>query len=207
MIAIIDYKAGNLTSVKLAVKKVGAEAVITSDPIVIKSAERIIFPGVGAAGAAMDNLRALGLDSLVKEEIASGKPFLGICVGLQVLFEMSEEDGDTECLGIVPGQVKLFKAAPPETKVPQMGWNSVNFIGEHPLIEGVRNNSYFYFVHSYYPAPSDSSYTLGETTYADVTFSSMIFKDNLVASQFHLEKSGKVGLKILENFCKWDGKC
>jgi glutamine amidotransferase len=207
MIAIIDYKAGNLTSVKLAVQKVGGDAVITSDPDVIKSADRIIFPGVGAAGAAMDNLKKLNLDVLVKEQIASGKPFLGICVGLQVLFEMSEEDGGTDCLDIVPGQVKLFTAAQPETKVPQMGWNSVNFLDKHPLLEGIENNSYFYFVHSYYPYTSDKDYILGETTYADVTFSSMIYKDNLVATQFHLEKSGKVGLKILENFCKWDGTC
>jgi len=207
MIAIIDYKAGNLTSVKLAVQKVGGNAVITSDPDVIRAADRIIFPGVGAAGAAMYNLRDLNLDTLVKEQIASGKPFLGICVGLQVLFDMSEEDGGTDCLGIVPGQVKLFKAAPPETKVPQMGWNSVNFVKSHPLLEGVKNNSYFYFVHSYYPYPSDKTYILGETSYADVTFSSMIYKDNLVATQFHLEKSGKVGLKILENFCGWDGTC
>jgi len=152
MIAIIDYKAGNLTSVKLAVQKVGGDAIITSDPDVIKAADRIIFPGVGAAGAAMNNLDDLNLDTLVKEQIASGKPFLGICVGLQVLFDMSEEDGGTDCLGIVPGQVKLFKAAPPETKVPQMGWNSVNFLDKHPLLEGIENNSYFYLLHSYYPS-------------------------------------------------------
>ncbi len=207
MIAIIDYKAGNLTSVKLAVKEVEGNAVITSDLDIIRDADRIIFPGVGAAGAAMHNLRDLNLDTLVKEQISSGKPFLGICVGLQVLFDRSEEDGGTDCLGIIPGQVKLFTSAPPETKVPQMGWNSVNFVKPHPLLEGVKNNSYYYFVHSYYPYPSDKNYTLGETSYADVTFSSMIYKDNLVATQFHLEKSGKVGLKILENFCRWDGKC
>lgn len=207
MIAIIDYKAGNLTSVKLAVEKVGGNGIITSDIDVIKSAEKIIFPGVGAAGAAMSNLQRLGLDTLVREEVASGKPFLGICVGLQVLFERSEEDNGTDCLGLIPGCVKLFHANPPETKVPQMGWNNVHFLSDHPLLDGVQNDSYFYFVHSFYPSPSDSSYTLGETEYAGVKFSSMIGKDNLVASQFHLEKSGKVGLKILKNFCKWDGKC
>lgn len=207
MVAIIDYNAGNLTSVRLALEYIGVPCEITSDPGRIMAAERVIFPGVGAAGAAMDNLRSIELIEPIKSVVSSGVPFLGICLGTQVIFEFSEEDGGTECMGIVPGAVKRFRPSDPMCKIPQMGWNAVEFKARHPLFEGIEDGSEFYFVHSYYPAPSDAQYTLGETDYADVRFASVVGKGNLFATQFHPERSGRIGLRLLENFSRWDGKC
>jgi imidazole glycerol-phosphate synthase subunit HisH len=203
MIAIIDYKAGNLTSVKLALDTIGVDAKITSDPSVILSSERAIFPGVGAAGSAMANLKQLGLVDCITQAVASGKPFLGICLGTQIIFARSDEDGGTNTLGILPGNVKLFKPADRADKVPQMGWNSVKQTAKHPVWNGINDNSEFYFVHSYYPAPDNKSEIIGTTDYAGVTFASAVARGNLVATQFHIEKSGKVGLKLLKNFCEW----
>jgi imidazole glycerol-phosphate synthase subunit HisH len=207
MIAIIDYKAGNLTSVKLGLEYIGVECEITNDPARILAAERVIFPGVGAAGAAMDNLRATGLADTIKTVVSNGTPFLGICLGTQVIFEFSEEDGGTQCIGLVPGSVKRFTPSDPMCKIPQMGWNAVEIAWPHPLFEGIEDSSEFYFVHSYYPAPSDDSYTMGITEYADARFASAIGRGNLFATQFHPERSGRIGLRMLENFSRWTPSC
>jgi glutamine amidotransferase len=207
MIAIVDYKAGNLTSVRLALEALNLKARITSDPDVVRQAERVIFPGVGAAGAAMQEVKRFGLQTALVEFFESGKPFLGICVGTQILLEFSEEDGGTPCLGLIPGQVKRFQPKSHYDKIPQIGWNAVHFTREHPVFEGIEDNSEFYFVHSYYPSPSDPQYSLGETEYADAMFSSILGRDNLIATQFHPERSGRIGLQLLNNFCKWDGTC
>ena len=208
MIAIIDYKAGNLTSVQRALNFLGQESVITGDSSIVTQAERIIFPGVGAAGKAMSDLKALKLDQAILSSFTEGKPILGICLGTQIILERSEEN-DTPCLGLIKGKVRRF----PENlsghqgeklKVPHMGWNGMELKREHPLFEGVDPGSEFYFVHAYYPDPSDPDNVLGETYYGQ-RFASVLTLKNLVAVQFHLEKSGRAGLKILSNFCRWDG--
>ena len=159
--------------------------------------------GVGAARAAMTNLKSLGLIDVIREVARKGTPFLGICLGAQIIFERSEEDGGTDCIGLVPGSAKLFKPASRFDKVPQMGWNSVSVPGVHPVLAGIEDDSYFYFVHSYYPAPTDKACVIGETDYAGVTFASAIALGSVVATQFHPEKSGRVGLKLLDNFIRW----
>ncbi len=190
MLAIIDYKAGNLTSVKNAFAALGVEAVVTRDPAVIRSAERVVFPGVGAAKSAMENLRALGLEAAVRASAASGKPFLGICLGMQILFERSEEDGGVDTLGILPGRVRKFPDVP-GFKVPEIGWNQVCRVDGAPEVE-------YYFVHSYYAELG--AHTIGKTEYAGIEFTSAVRKGNLVAYQFHPEKSGRVGLELLKEF-------
>ena len=209
MIAIIDYKAGNLTSVKRALDSIGQDSVITSDCRQILDANRIIFPGVGAAGKATSDLRAGGLDTALKEAFKAGKPILGICLGTQIILEASQEN-NAQCIGLIKGQVIKFPddlrdIDGRKLKVPHMGWNSVELKASHPLFEGVAPDSEFYFVHSYYPSPESGDRILGETSYG-ITFASVIASDNLVAMQFHPEKSGKPGLKILKNFCNWSGK-
>lgn len=204
MIAIIDYKAGNLTSVRLACETIGIDAITTSDPETILSAGRVIFPGVGAARSAMDTLQELGLADTIKTVAKRGTPFLGICLGTQIILEHSEENNGTDCLGIISGNVKMFKPSNKFDKIPQMGWNSVSIKTAHPVLKDIENESEFYFVHSYYPAPSDPAYTIATTYYADVEFSSIIGRDNIIATQFHPEKSGKAGLKLLDNFAKWE---
>jgi len=206
MIAIIDYRAGNLTSVKLAFETLKVQAEITSDPEKILAAERVVFPGVGAAGAAMAELRRLALGDALLAAVRAGKPFLGICLGTQILLDRSEEDGGTPCLGLVPGQVTRFRPTDRRDKIPQIGWNTVRFRRPHPLFAGIEDDSEFYFVHSYYPAPRDRDYVLGETEYAGTTFASVIGRGSLVATQFHPEKSGKVGLRLLANFLGWNGE-
>ncbi|MBN2418605.1 MAG: imidazole glycerol phosphate synthase subunit HisH [Deltaproteobacteria bacterium] len=208
MIAIIDYKAGNLTSVKRALDYLGQESVITSDFSQIIGADRVIFPGVGAAGKAVSDLKAGRLDAALKQAFRAGKPILGICLGTQIILEASQEN-NAECLGLVKGMVLKFpddlrNADGRKLKVPHMGWNSVELKTGHPLFEGVEPDSEFYFVHSYYPAPESGDKILGETNYG-ITFTSVILSDNLVAVQFHPEKSGRPGLKILDNFCRWSG--
>lgn len=190
MLAIIDYKAGNLTSVKNAFAALGAEAVVTRDPAVIRAADRVVFPGVGAAKSAMNNLRELGLEDAVREAAASGKPFLGICLGMQILFEESEEDGGVKMLGILPGRVRRFPDVP-GFKVPEIGWNQVKRIDGAPEVE-------YYFVHSYYAELGEN--TIGKTEYAGLEFTAAVRKGNLVAYQFHPEKSGRVGLELLKEF-------
>ena len=205
MIAIVDYKAGNLTSVRLAFDAIGFEAVSTADPALLARADRIVFPGVGAAASAMANLRAAGLIDILRARIAAGIPFLGICLGTQILFDRSEEDGGVDALGILPGTVRKFAPTDPACKIPHMGWNQVRAARPHPLLAGVPDNSDFYFVHSYYPDPADRGDVIGTTDYAGVVFASMVGRGNVAATQFHVEKSGKTGLQILRNFAAWDG--
>ena len=188
MTAIIDYKAGNLTSVKLAFAALGEEATVTRDAAVIAAAPRVVFPGVGAAKSAMANLRDLGLVDVVKAAAASGKPFLGICLGMQILFERSEEDGGVETLGILPGAGRRCPGAP-GGKIPQIGWNQC--VTATDAID-------YYFVHSYYAELGP--YTVGRTDNAGVTFTSMVRKGSLLACQFHPEKSGRRGLDLLKGW-------
>ena len=206
MIAIVDYKAGNLTSVRLAFDAIAIEAVPTADPAVLARADRIVFPGVGAAASAMANLRATGLIDTLRARIAAGVPFLGICLGTQILFDRSEEDGGVDTLGVLPGTVRKFTPSDPACKIPHMGWNQVRAARLHPLLDGVPDGSDFYFVHSYYPDPADSGDVIGTTDYAGVVFASMIGRGNVAATQFHVEKSGKTGLHVLRNFARWDGE-
>ncbi|MBW1710685.1 MAG: imidazole glycerol phosphate synthase subunit HisH [Deltaproteobacteria bacterium] len=209
MIAIIDYKAGNLVSVERAVRALGFGCQITRDPGRIKTAERVIFPGVGAAGSAMADLKRTGLDKVLKSVFKKGTPLLGICLGTQIILEFSDEDGGTECLGLLPGKVERFPANMSEAgqrlKVPHMGWNRISFVRDHPVFSGLDPEYEFYFVHSYFPAPSQDRHVIALTDYG-LSFASIVAQDNLAAVQFHLEKSGRPGLKILKNFCEWDGK-
>lgn len=204
MIAIIDYRAGNLTSVKLAFESLAIKAEITDSPEVILNADRVVFPGVGAAGAAMQNLQNLKLAETIRSVVHNKIPFLGICLGTQIIFEHSEEDNGVDCIGLIPGNVKRFTPTDPYDKVPHMGWNSVQQKSAHPIFEGIADNSEFYFVHSFYPAPSDPNWIIATTDYADTTFASAVAHKNLVATQFHPEKSGKIGLQLLKNFCNWN---
>lgn len=206
MIAIIDYRAGNLTSVQLGCDAIGVDACITSDADEIASAERVIFPGVGAAGAAMAHITDLKLVDVIRDVASRGTPFLGICLGTQIIFERSEEDGGVDTIGLVGGQVRKFGSETPWDKIPQMGWNSVRQVRQHAVFKGVDDRSEFYFVHSYYPDPLRREDVIGETEYAGITFASAVAKENVVATQFHPEKSGRVGLKLLENFASWDGR-
>jgi glutamine amidotransferase len=200
LVTIVDYKAGNLTSVRLAVQKLGREALVTGDPEAVRSADRVIFPGVGAAGAAMATLQALGLAGAIRDYAASGKPLLGICLGAQIVLEHSEEN-DAACLGLVPGEVRELDV-PPDAKVPHMGWNSVEQVRPHPVWDGLEDDAQFYFVHSYAPSPADPDAAIGRTDYYG-PFTSALAKDNLVAFQFHPERSGRLGLQLLENFLRW----
>ena len=201
MIAIVDYKAGNLTSVRLAFDALAIEAVPTADPAVLARADRIVFPGVGAAASAMANLRAAGLIDILRARIAAGIPFLGICLGTQILFDRSEEDGGVDALGILPGTVRKFAPTDPACKIPHMGWNQVRAAHPHPLLAGVPDNSDFYFVHSYYPVPAQE-YVIGLTRYG-LDFCSVHGRRGLWAVQFHPEKSGRPGLALLKNFCNY----
>jgi len=201
LIAIVDYGAGNLRSVAKALAKLGYMAQVTSEPEVVAEAEAIILPGVGAAADAMESLGKRGLVNTLKEAVAQEKPFFGVCLGLQLLFEASEEGGWHPCLGLLPGTVRRL---PPALKVPHMGWNRVRQVGDHPLWKGIPNSSYFYFVHSYYVAPQDESGVIGETDYG-LTFASVMSRGNLVGTQFHPEKSGDLGLWVYDNFCRMAG--
>ena len=208
MIGIVDYRAGNLTSVSRALTYLGEDCRITDDPEMLAGASHIIFPGVGAAGEAMANLRQRKLDYWIRKWVDDGVPLLGICLGTQVIFAYSEEN-DTTCLGIVPGTVKRFSEAIEQDgrhlKIPHMGWNQVSFTREHPVFREIPAEAEFYFVHSYYPAPVDDKWILGRTEYGG-SFCSAVAHKNLLAVQFHPEKSGRPGLKILANFCRWGGK-
>ncbi len=206
MIAIVDYKAGNLTSVKLAFEYLGIEAKITNRPEEILSAERVVFPGVGSAGAALKNISKLRLAPALRKVIARGTPFLGICLGTQIIFDFSDEDGGTKGLGLLAGTVRRFTPANCMDKVPQIGWNAVAVKRKHPVLAGIEDKSEFYFVHSYFPAPKKKAEIIGVTDYAGVTFASIVGQKNLIATQFHPEKSGKIGLRLLRNFDKWSGK-
>jgi glutamine amidotransferase len=198
MIAILDYGAGNLRSVAKALETVGTAPVLTDDPAVIAEADGLVVPGQGSAVDAMRNLERLGLVEPLKQYVASGRPFLGVCLGEQIIFESSEEGAGVECLGLIPGTVRRL---PGGQKVPHIGWNTVRFRTPHPLLQGVPDESYFYFVHSFYVDPSDPNTIVGETDYG-VTFASIVARDNVFATQFHPEKSSGIGLQIYRNFAR-----
>lgn len=205
MIAILDYKAGNLASVSAVLEHLGLEHVVTDDPARVRTADRVLFPGVGAAAASMDNLRRSGLDASLREALDAGKPTLGICIGCQLLLDSSQEDGGTACLGLVPGEVKrfAFPREPGAPKIPHMGWNPVDWSLEHPIVEGIPSGTLFYYVHSYYPSISQPELVLGRSEYGGLEFTAAFARRNLVATQFHPEKSGEAGLKLLANFARW----
>ena len=197
-IAIIDYGMGNLRSVQKGIERVGFAAEVTRDPMRIAAAGGVVLPGVGAFGACMDNLRTYGLVDTVREVIARGTPFLGICLGMQLLFEESEEFGRVRGLGVFPGRVVRFEDRP-GLKVPHMGWNQIRKRQDPPHLLGVEDGSFVYFVHSYYVVPEDPSLTATSTEHG-VEFTSAIYRDNVFATQYHPEKSQAVGLRILRNF-------
>jgi glutamine amidotransferase len=203
MIAIVDYRGGNLASVARALEYLGFRSEITGDPARLRAADRVILPGVGAAGATMENLERLGLAAALRDDvIAAGRPLLGICIGIQILMDSSAEN-DARCLGVIPGRVERFQASVDgcRLKVPQIGWNRVRQVRRHPIFKDVPDGAHFYFVNSYYPVPADSEIVIGRSDYG-VDFCSAIAHDNLIATQFHLEKSGEVGLRMLDNFCR-----
>jgi glutamine amidotransferase len=202
---IIDYDAGNLRSVQRACTQVGIDAVISADPDALRHADRVIFPGVGAAGAAMRSITANGMDQALGEVIAAGKPVLGICLGLQISFDRSEENAQ-QTLGLLPGVVRRFNLDCPSLKVPHMGWNEVRVRQPHPLLEAVEPGDEFYFVHAYYPEPADPRHVFAVTDY-ELEFASAVGFENYFATQFHPEKSGRVGLRLLSSFATWEGTC
>lgn len=200
MIAIIDYGMGNLRSVEKAIARTGAPTCVTSDPQRILSAKATVLPGVGAFGACMTNLAARGLVDTIRAAVASEKPFLGICLGLQLLFEESEEYGPVRGLGILPGRVVRFAGSELEgLKIPQMGWNELRVHRRVPELAGIGEGAYVYFVHSYYVVPRDPEVMVASTRYG-IEFAAAVAWKNVFACQFHPEKSQAVGLKILENF-------
>lgn len=201
MIAIIDYGIGNLASITNALNRLRVKSIITANPKEIKNAEALILPGVGAAGSGMKNIKDRRLDKILRETIYDGKPFLGICLGMQLLFEKSEE-GQVKCLGVFKGMVKKFRK---ERKVPQIGWNTVGIRSAEfriqNLFKNIPENSYFYFVNSYYCVPEDNSIVAAETEYGE-RFASIVSYGNIFATQFHPEKSGKLGFLLLKNFIR-----
>jgi len=198
VIVVIDYGAGNLRSVVNAITKLGYQPKVTSNPRDVFDATAIVLPGVGAAGDTMDSLEKLGISKVIRQLIYEERPFFAVCVGLQVLFSRTEERGWHECLGVIPGIVKRL---PSGLKIPHMGWNQVKQMITHPLFDGIPDEANFYFVHSYYAEPEDLSVVAGTTDYG-IPICSVVIKDNLVATQFHPEKSGDQGLKLYSNFLK-----
>ena len=207
MITLLDYGAGNVRSVRNAIRKLGYTVKDVSSPQDILQAEKLIFPGVGSFGNAMLRLAEDGYLAPLIRYIRDDRPFLGICLGTQIIFEHSAEDEGTDCLGMLQGNVVHFDF--PESNsasVPHMGWNQVNVLRSHPLFEGIEDGANFYFVHSYYPVPkADSKLPLASTEYAGLKFCCAVSEGNLVATQFHPEKSGRHGLQLLHNFAKWEG--
>jgi imidazole glycerol-phosphate synthase subunit HisH len=198
MIVIVDYGMGNLRSVQKGFEKVGHSATITSDPAQVRDASKVVLPGVGAFEDAIAELRRRELVRPILEAIDAGKPFLGICLGLQLLFDVSHENGRHQGLGVLRGEVVRFEV-PPEYSVPHMGWNQLWTRRRAPILEGIAEGAYFYFVHSYYVVPQDAEVIATQTDYPE-RFCSMIWRDNLFATQFHPEKSQSDGLRMLRNF-------
>jgi len=196
MIAILDYGAGNLRSVAKALEAVGAAPIITDDAAVVARADGLVVPGQGSAVDSMRRLERMGMVEPLRRYVASGRPFLGVCLGEQIIFERSEEGGGVDCLGVMRGTVRRLPAG---QKVPHMGWNSVRFRTSHPLLDGIPSESYFYFVHSLCVDPVDPGVVVGETDYG-VTFASIVAQANVFAVQFHPEKSSDLGLRIYRNF-------
>jgi len=197
VIGIVDYHLNNLRSVQKAFEKVGGQAFISDDPKELRKAEKLVLPGVGAFGQAMENLRTMGLEEILKDHAASARPLLGICLGMQLLFTKSYELGSFEGLGFIEGEVKLF---PSTVKVPHMGWNQVEIVRQSPLLKDVEDKSFVYFVHSYYVEPK-GNVTLTQTEYGS-RFSSIIQQNNIFGIQFHPEKSQRTGLQLLKNFAE-----
>jgi len=203
MITIVDYNAGNIRSVQRACSEVGVQAIVTSVPADVEKAEKIIFPGVGAAPSAMAFLTQTGFDTALRKAFETGIPILGICLGTQIILESSEE-GDQKCLGLMPGKTVRFKLKDKMLKIPHMGWNEVKVVQPHPLLDGIEAGDEFYFVHSFYPQPAHKENIYGVTGYENDFCSALGYK-NLFATQFHPEKSGRLGLRMLERFARWDG--
>lgn len=199
-VLIVDYGAGNLRSVARAVAYHGYEPVVSRDPRDVAEAKALILPGVGAAADTMRNLQEAGLVQPLRAYIESGRPFLGVCMGQQALLTVSEEGGEHPCLDVIPGRVKRFP--PSDLKVPHMGWNQVRQRRPHPVFDGIQDGANFYFVHSYYPEPQESEVVIGETEYG-VTFASVLAQGNVIATQFHPEKSGADGLRFYANFLRF----
>jgi glutamine amidotransferase len=195
-IAIIDYGVGNLRSVEKAFAATGCDAVVSDDEQVLRAADRLVLPGVGAFSACMNALCERGFDRIVREKTAQGTPLLGVCVGMQMLFEASEEFGHTRGLGLLSGRVCRFAN---DLVVPQVGWNQIKQRSAHPLFRGIADDSFFYFVHSYYCEPATRDVTIGETDYG-VSYASVVARNNLCGVQFHPEKSQSAGLRLLHNF-------
>jgi glutamine amidotransferase len=209
VIVIVDYGAGNLTSVRRALDYLGIPSRIVSSGGELRSACadtgcRVIFPGVGHANSAMAVLEERQLDVAIREAFALGTPILGICLGAQIVLSHSEE-GDTPCLDLIPGDCPRFRPKDGSLKIPHMGWNEVAVIQPHPILKDVKAGDAFYFVHSYYPLPDDVSHVFATCEYG-VTFPAAIGSRNLFATQFHPEKSGRMGLGVLRSFCEWDGE-
>ncbi len=200
MIAIVDYSAGNLTSVGRALEYAGYNYIITSDPKKVMNARRIIFPGVGAAGAAMKNIKSLMLDKALSVAFEMKKPILGICLGSQIVMSESKENNQ-QCLGIIEGYAKSFSENA-GLKIPHMGWNGINIERQHPIFSGLKKDAEFYFVHGFYPLPENRKHIFATTDYG-IEFPSVVGSGSLIATQFHIEKSGEAGLKMLSNFCNW----
>jgi glutamine amidotransferase len=198
-LAVVDYDAGNTLSVTRALEKVGARVYLTSDPEEVLTADAVVLPGVGAFGDCVRKLKERGMDEACLETYRIGKPFLGVCIALQVFFEASEESPGVEGLGILPGKVVRFDVG--GLKVPHMGWNELDVVREHPLLGGLSGED-FYFVHSYHPEPEEDSDLLGESDYGG-RFCAAAGRENLAAVQFHPEKSSRAGLKLYENFLSW----
>ncbi len=201
---VIDYEAGNLRSVETALHHLGATFVVTGNPATLSNADRIIFPGVGDAAAAMLRLEETGLAEELRNKAAEGVPILGICLGSQIILERSEEN-NAMCLGILDGRTIAFNARP-GIKVPHMGWNTIDVCRPHPLFTDIPEDASYYFVHSYYPQPADDRDILAVTHYYGEIFPSAIGRKNVVATQFHPEKSGEFGLQMIDNFLSWDGR-
>ena len=203
MIGVIDYRAGNAPSVGYALERLGLPFRLASQPADLDDVDRFILPGVGAARATLESLKESGVVEPLRQRVQEERaPFLGICIGLQVLFDHSEE-GDVDALGWVPGRVQRF---PDSARVPQIGWNAVKLSREHPVTAKFPDGGHCYFVNSYYAQPSDAADALGRTEYG-VEFCSIVARDNIVATQFHAEKSGPLGLRLLTAFADWDGTC
>jgi imidazole glycerol-phosphate synthase subunit HisH len=203
MITIVDYSAGNLTSVKRALDYLKIPCEITADPEKVRVATKVIFPGVGHATSAMEALEARGLDDALRESFNRGTPILGICLGTQIILSASEET-PLPCLDLIQGISPRFALTDPTLKIPHMGWDSVTIRKEHPVLRDITPENEFYFVHSFYPQPSNEDEIFGTCEY-EVTFPAIIGRDNIIATQFHPEKSGPVGLRLLTHFASWDG--
>ena len=202
-VAIVDYDAGNLRSVQRACQAVGLDGFITASPEEVLAADKIIFPGVGSSVSAVDTLHDRGLFDVLIEAFHKGPPLLGICLGSQIVLEHTEE-GDKDCLGLIDGVVERFDFADRTYKVPHIGWNEINIAQPHPLLRQVEDGDEFYFVHSYFTRPTQQANVVATTDY-NINFCSILAKDNLFATQFHLEKSGRKGLSILAEFASWEG--